>query len=104
MTEQIQRRLRTDPDSFVTWPGAELPVGSYESEEITGTRLHLMLDGCNDIYVITILPGDDHGLANVWLRRMDSTDAVHILTHRARDPRDTVIAALEALPDYIGII
>lgn len=101
----IKHRLRTDPDSMFFWTdGGYLPTGMYESAEITGVQISLMLEGYDDVYVITVLPGDEYGSYDAWLRRMGSTDMIHILSKRARDPEDVVVAAKECLPDYIGIV
>lgn len=102
---QIKRKLRTNPDAYALWrSNASLPTGFHDTAEITSTRVHLMLDGGDDIFVITILPGDDYGYFDAYVRRMGSTDTVHIPTLRARDSRDAVTAALEVLPDYIGLV
>ena len=101
----IKSRLRNDPDGMMCWlDGGYLPTAACESAEITGIQINLMLDGYDDVYIITVLPGDEHGHYDAWLRRMGSTDMVHILTKRARDPEDVVVLAKEHLPDYIGII
>lgn len=101
----IKRRLRNDPDGMLGWmDGGYLPTASYESEEITGIQLSLMLEGYEDVYVLMILPGDEYGAYDAWVRRMGSTDMVHMLNKRARDPEDVVVAAKESLPDYIGIV
>ena len=100
-----KRKLRTDPESYVGWgANTDLPTGIYDTAEITSTRIHLMLEGGDDVYVITILPGDDYGYHDAYVRRMGNTDTVHIPTLRARDAKDAVSAALELLPDYIGIV
>ena len=104
-TKNLKHRLRTDPDGMLGWmDGGYLPHLFYESTEITGIQLSMMLDGHEDVYVLTILPGDEYGMYDAWLRRMGSQDMVHMLTKRARDPEDVVVAALESLPDYIGIV
>ena len=101
----LKRRLKADPDGMLGWmDGGDLPQESYESAEITGIQLSLMLDGHDDVYILTILPGDEYGRYDAWLRRMDSDDMTHMLTKRARDPEDVVIAALGELPDYIGLV
>lgn len=56
------------------------------------------------VYVLMILPGDEYGAYDAWLRRMGSNDMVHMLTKRARYPEDVVVAAKESLPDYIGLV
>ena len=104
-TKNLKHRLRTDPDGMLGWmDGGYLPHLFYENTEITGIQLSMMLDGHEDVYVLTILPGDESGMYDAWLRRMGSQDMVHMLTKRARDPEDVVVAALESLPDYIGIV
>lgn len=104
-TKNLKHRLRTDPDGMLGWmDGGYLPQVSYESTEITGIQLSMMLDGHEDVYVLTILPGDEYGMYDAWLRRMGSEDMVHMLTKRARDPEDVVVAALGELPDYIGLV
>ena len=101
----LKHRLRTDPDSFVGWmDGGYLPNAYYESAEITGIQLSLMLEGHEEVYVLTILPGDEYGAYDAWLRRMGCEDMTHMLTKRARDPEDVVVAALGELPDYIGLV
>ena len=84
--------------------GGYLPQGSYESAEITGIQLSLMLDGHDDVYILSILPGDEYGQFDAWLRRMGSQDMLHMLSRRARDPEDVVVAALGELPDFIGLV
>lgn len=102
---QVKYRLRTDPDGMLAWmDGGYLPKVAYESAEITGIQLSLMLDGHDDVYILTILPGDEYGQYDAWLRRMGSEDMVHVLSKRARDPEDVVVAALGELPEYIGLV
>lgn len=104
-SNHTKHRLRTDPNSSIAWmDGGYLSTASYESSEITGIQLSLMPDGHDDVYILTILPGDEYGAYDAWLRRMGSTDMVHMLTKRVRDPEDVVVAAIESLPDYIGIV
>lgn len=101
----LKRRLKADPGGMLAWmDGGYLPQVSYESAEITGIQLSLMLEGHEDVYILSILPGDEYGHYDAWLRRMGSNDMVHILTKRARDPEDVVVAALGELPDYIGLV
>ena len=101
----VKHRLRSDPDGMMCWmDGGYLPTAACESVEITGIQINLMLDGYDDVYIITVLPGDEHGHYDAWLRRMGNTDMVHMLTKRARDPEDVVVLAKESLPDYFGII
>lgn len=101
----IKHRLRTNPNSSIAWmDGGYLPSASCESAEISGLQLSMMLDGHDDLYILTILPGDEYGYYDAWLRRMGSTDMVHMLSKWARDPEDVVVAAIENLPDYLGLI
>ena len=103
--KNIKQRLRTDPDGMLGWmDGGYLPQVHYESAEITGVQLSMMLDGHDDVYILTILPGDEYGSYDAWLRRMGSDDMVHMLTKRARDPEDVVVAALSELPEFIGLV
>lgn len=103
--KNIKQRLRTDPDGMLGWmDGGYLPQVSYESTEITGIQLSMMLEGHDDVYILTILPGDEYGSYDAWLRRMGSEDMVHMLTKRARDPEDVVVAALSELPEFIGLV
>ena len=104
-SSNIKRRLRTDPDGMLGWmDGGYLPQVSYESAEITGIQLSMMLDGHDDVFILTILPGDEFGQYDAWLRRMGSDDMTHMLTKRARDPEDVVVAALGELPEFIGLV
>ena len=104
-TKNLKHRLRTDPDGMLGWmDGGHLPHLFYESTEITGIQLSMMLDGHEDVYILTVLPGDEYGMYDAWLRRMGSEDMVHMLTKRARDPEDVVVAAIGELPDYIGLV
>ena len=104
-TKNLKHRLRTDPDGMLGWmDGGHLPHVSYESAEITGIQLSLMMDGHDDVYILTILPGDEYGHYDAWLRRMGSQDMLHMLSRRARDPEDVVVAALGELPDSIGLV
>ena len=104
-SSNIKRRLRTDPDGMLGWmDGGYLPQVAYESAEVTGIQLSIMLDRHEDVYILTILPGDEYGQYDAWLRRMGSEDMVHMLAKRARDPEDVVVAALGELPDFIGLV
>ena len=104
-TKNLKHRLRNDPDGMLGWmDGGYLPQVSYESTEITGIQLSMMLEGHEDVYVLTILPSDEYGQYDAWLRRMGSEDMVHMLTKRARDPEDVVVAALGEPLDYIGLV
>lgn len=101
----LKRRLKADPDGMLGWmDGGHLPQVSYESSEITGIQLSLMLEGLEDVYILSILPGDEYGQYDVWLRRMGSEDMLHMLSRRTRDPEDVVITALGELPEYIGLV
>ena len=104
-SSNIKRRLRTDPDGMLGWmDGGYLPQVSYESAEISGIQLSLMLEGHEDVYILSVLPGDEYGHYDAWLRRMGSDDMVHMLARRARDPEDVVVAALGELPEVIGLV
>ena len=101
----LKRRLKADPDGMLAWmDGGNLPRMSYESAEITGIQLSMMLDGHDDVFILTILPGDEYGQYDAWLRRMGSDDMVHMLSKRVRDPEDVVVTALGELPDFIGLV
>ena len=101
----LKRRLKADPDGMLGWmDGGYLPQVSYESAEITGIQLSLMLEDHDDVYILTVLPGDEYGQFDAWLRRMGSDDMTHMLTKRARDPEDVVVAALSELPEFIGLV
>ena len=102
---QTKHRLRTDPDGMLGWmDGGHLPHVSYESTEITGIQLSMMLDGHDDVFILTILPGDEYGYYDAWLRRMGSDDMIHTLNKGARDPEDVVVTALSELLDFIGLV
>lgn len=102
---QTKHRIRTDPDGMLGWmDGGQLLHVSYESTEITGIQLSMMLDGHDDVFILTILPGDEYGQYDAWLRRMGSEDMLHMLSRRARDPEDVVVTALGELPDFIGLV
>lgn len=104
-SKSLKHRLRSDPDGMLGWMDCgQLPRMAYESAEITGIQLSLMLDGHDDVYILSILPGDEYGHYDAWLRRMGSDDMIHILNKGARDPEDVVVAALGELPDYIGLV
>ena len=101
----LKRRLKADPDGMLAWmDGGYLPQMSYESAEITGIQLSLMLDGHDDVFILSILPGDEYGQFDAWLRRMGSDDMVHMLSRCARDPEDVVVMALGELPEFIGLV
>lgn len=101
----LKRRLKANPDGMLGWMDrGYLPQVSYESTEITGIQLSMMLEGHDDVFILTILPGDEYGSYDAWLRRMGSDDMVHMLTKKARDPEDVVVAALGELPDFIGLV
>lgn len=97
-----KKKLITDLDSMIAWmDGGELPTGGYDTSEISGLRINLMLTGYNDIYVITVLPGDEKGTYDAWVRMMGNHDMVHVTTCRARDLEDAVILAMQHLPDAL---
>ena len=101
----LKRLLEGDPDGMLAWmDGGYLPQASYESAEVNGLQLSLMLESHEDVYILTILPGDEYGQYDAWLRRMGSDDMVHMLSRRARDPEDVVVAALGELPDFIDLV
>ena len=103
--KNLNHRLRSDPDGMLGWTdGGYLPRVSYESTEISGIQLSLMLEGHEDVYILSVLPGDEYGHYDAWLRRMGSDDMVHMLARRARDPEDVVVAALGELPDFIDLV
>lgn len=103
--KNLKHRLRSDPDGMLAWmDGGYLPQVSYESAEISGIQLSLMLEGHEDVLILSILPGDEYGSYDAWLRRMGSEDMVHMLSKRARDPEDVVVAAIGELPEYIGLV
>ena len=103
--ENLKHRLHTDPDGMLAWmDGGHLPHVSYENAEITGIQLSLMLEGHEDVFILTILPGDEYGHYDAWLRRMGHQDILHMLSRCARDPEDVVITALGELPEYIGLV
>ena len=101
----LKRRLKADPGGMLAWmDGGYLPQMSYESTEITGVQLSMMLDGYDDVFILSILPGDEYGQFDAWLRRMGSDDMTHMLSKRARDPEDVAVAALGELPEFIGLV
>lgn len=103
--DSIKRRLRNNPNGSIAWmDGGYLPNGGYETAEVGGLQVNLMLMGYDDVYIITVLPGDDYGVFDAWVRRLGSNDMVHMLSKTVRDPEDVVVAALETLPDYIGVV
>lgn len=103
--DSTKAKLRSNPDATVMWmDGGCLPHGGYDSEEVSGIQISLMLEGYEDVYIITILPGDGSNTYDAWLRRMGSTDMIHMLSNRARDPEDVAVTAMESLPDYLGVI
>lgn len=102
--ERTRNRLKRNPDASIGWMSAGLPDGSYETCEISGIRLSLVLKWDHEVYLIVILPGDEDGTYDAWLRRMGSTEMVHMLTKKARDPEDAVTAALGEFPNFIGCI
>ena len=103
MVEKLKQKLFEDPDGFVSWPETDLPWAGYDTGEISGLQITLMLYGCDDVYIILILPGDD-GMYDVWLRYMGGHDMVHILSRRAKDPEELVRELWEHFPDYIGVM
>lgn len=102
--DQTRHKLRTDPDGTIMWMAGGLhPRGVCDTDEIAGLQISMMLEGDDDVYVILILPGDD-GMYDAWLRRMGSTNMVHMLSTRARDPEDVAVLAKQSLLDCIGIV
>lgn len=103
--DKVTHKLRNDPDGTIMWmDGGYLPTGGYDSEEISGIQISMILEDHSDVYIITVLPGDEYSTYDAWLRRIGSTDMIHMLSKCARDPEDVVVAAKECLPDYIGIV
>ena len=101
----IKSRLLSDPDGMFTWfDGGHLPTGVHEKAEITGLQSNIMLDGYEDLYIITVLPGDEYGVYDAWLRRAGSTDMVRIAHRRARGPEDVMITAMQNMPDYMTLV
>lgn len=101
-TEKTKHHLRSDANGTIMWmDGGILPHGLYDTEELSGVQISMMVEGYDDVYIIMVLPGDEYSTYDVWLRRMGSTDMVHMLSKRARDPEGAVVAALENLPDYL---
>ncbi len=101
----IKDRLRTDPDGIFAWlDGGYLPTGAHETTEITGLQRSVMLEGCDDLYFIVILPGDEDGIYDAWMRRAGCTDMVHVVSRRARYPEGVMLAAMENMPDYLGLV
>lgn len=101
--EKVTRKLRTDPNGYLMWmDGGYLPHCSYDTEELCGIQLSLILDGFDDVYIVSILPGDEYGTYDAWLRRMGEHDCIHMLSRKARDPEDVVVAVKEHLPDYLS--
>ena len=104
-SKNVRYKLSHDPDGVLYWQdGGQLPRCVYDSQEVKGVRIDLMLDGDSDVYVIMVLPADEYSTYDAWLRRQGSTDMVHMLRRRARDPEDVVVAAKEHLTDYLGLI
>ena len=102
--DNIKSRLRTDPDGMFFWnDGGYLPKGMYEKTEITSLQCSIMLEGYDDVLFITILPGDEDGTYDAWLRWAECTDVVRIANRRACDPEDMLLAVMENMPDYIRI-
>ena len=101
---RTRSRLKRTPDASFGWVGAGLPDGSYETCEITGIRLSLPLKWDHEVYLIVILPGDEDRTYDAWLRRMGSTEMVHMLTKKARDPEAAVTAALGEFPNFVGFV
>lgn len=103
--DSMKDKLRSDPDAVGMWmDDGSLPHCWYDSEEVSCLRISLMLEGHDDVYIILILPGDESCSYDAWVRRMGSTDMIHMLSRRARDPEDVAVAAMESLPDYLGVI
>lgn len=101
----IKHRLHTDPDGMFFWAdGGYLPTGVHETTEVTGLQRSVMLEGHDDVYIIVILPGDEDNTYDAWLRRAGCTDMVHIVNRRAHDPEDLMLAAMENMPEYIGLV
>lgn len=101
-TVKTKHQLRSDANGTIMWmDGGHLPHGLYNTEEISGIQISMMIEGYDDVYIVMVTPGDDYSTYDAWIRRMGSTDMVHILSRRARDPENVVVAVLEALPDYI---
>ena len=103
--DNIKQRLRTDPDGMFCWmDGGYQPTGVHETSEVTGLQCSIMLEGYDDVYIITILPGDEDGTYDAWLRRAGCNDIIHVVNHRARYPEDVLNSAMENMLDYIGLV
>ena len=61
----------------------------------------MMVDEIDDVFVVIILPGDESGHYDAWVRRMSHTDMVHLYHGQAADLEDMKKQLLEKLPDYL---
>lgn len=99
---RIKNKLCSDPDSMLAWmDGGNLPTAGYDTVELSGIQISLMLDGYDDIYIVKILPGDEDGTYDVWARMMGSHDAIFVTSCDARDPEEAVLPAMQNLPDAL---
>lgn len=97
-----KNKLITDPDTMIAWmDGGNLPTGGYDTSEISGLRINLMLTGYDDIYVITVLPSDENGTYDAWVRMLGNHDMIHVTSCRARDIDDAIILTMQNLPDAL---
>ncbi len=100
--QRIKNKLYTDPDSMIAWmDGGTLPTAGYDTVEVSGLQICLMLNGYDDIYIVTIIPGDEDGTYDAWVHMMGNHDMIHVTTCMARDPEDAVILTVQNLPDAL---
>lgn len=100
--EEIKQKLQSDPDSCGVWVGDGWSMAaSYDQAEIRGYQLTMMVDDIEDVFVVVILPGDESGHYDAWVRRMGHTEMVHLYNGQAADLELLKAQLLEKLPDYL---
>lgn len=98
----IKTKLRRDPDAYIGWIGGNaLPTGGYDTEEFSGLRIKLLLTNSEDVLIITILPGDEKSAYDAYIRKLGSTEMLHLGTFQAKDFGDVLVAVFRHLPDYM---
>lgn len=95
-------KLLHDLDAYAIWAGEQAPPpGGYDVETISGLRVNLMVYDEDSLYVVDILPGDDVGVYDAYVRRMEDGDMIHMFGLHAQRPEDIISIVMQNLPNYI---
>lgn len=105
--EAIKSKLMDDPDGTAVWACAEEARGiRYDCDEVAALRMTTMeYSGEDDdsVYLILILPGDEPGSYDAWMRRMGENEMSHLYHGRAADLHEMQHKLLLHLPECLGV-